>query len=102
MKPFAIRANPICLVAVFITAHGAFAQQPPITRHFDASAEERYQVTLNLRAESHSVTTETVAAQTYVTPVVHIAEVRVRWSAVRKISSLQNDGSATIEETVTP
>jgi len=102
MKPFAIRANPICLVAVFITAHGAFAQQPPITRHFDASAEERYQVTLNLRAESHSVTTETVAAQTYVTPVVHIAELNLHWRAVRSIRSVQDDGSAAIEESLAP
>ena len=88
--------------AVFVAAPGVLAQQRTLTRHFVAPAEELYQVTLNLKAESHSVATETVAAQTYVTPVVHIAEVKARWSAVRKIFSLQNDGSATIEETVTP
>src|SRR5258708_14088753 len=103
LKPLAAWARQICLaVAVFVAAAGVFAQQRTLTRHFVAPAEERYQVTLNLKAESHSVTTETVAAQTYVTPVVHTAEVRMRWSAVRKIFSLQNDGSATIEETVTP
>jgi hypothetical protein len=103
MTWFAAWARQICLaVAVFVAAPGVFAQQRPLRRHFVASAGERYQVTLNLKAESHSVTTETVAAQTYVTPVVHTAEVRMRWSAVRKIFSLQNDGSATIEETVTP
>jgi hypothetical protein len=103
MKPLAAWARQICLaVAVFVAAAGVFAQQRTLTRHFVAPAEERYQVTLNLKAESHSVATETVAAQTYVTPVVHAAEVKVRWSAVRSILSLQNDGSAAIEETVTP
>jgi hypothetical protein len=103
MKLHSAWAGQICLaVTVFVAAPNAFAQQRPLRRHFVAPAGERYQVTLNLKAESHSVTTETVAAQTYVTPVVHTAEVRVRWSAVRKIFSLQNDGSATIEETVTP
>ena len=89
-------------LAVFVAAAGVFAQPRTLTRHFVAPAEERYQVTLNLKAESHSVATETVAAQTYVTPVVHTAEVKVRWSAVRSILSLQNDGAAAIEETVTP
>jgi len=103
MKLLAAWAGQICLaVTVFVAAPDVFAQQRPLRRHFVAPAGERYQVTLNLKAESHSVTTETVAAQTYVTPVVHTAEVTVRWSAVRKIFSLQNDGSATIEETVTP
>src|SRR6266852_453952 len=103
MKPLAAWARQMCVaVAVFVAAPCVFAQQRPLRRHFVAPAGERYQVTLNLKAESHSVATETVAAQTYVTPVVHTAEVRMRWSAVRKIFSLQNDGSATIEETVTP
>ena len=57
---------------------------------------------LSLKAESHSVTTETVAAQTYVTPVVHAAEVSLHWRAERKILSVQDDGSATIEETLVP
>jgi hypothetical protein len=103
MKLLAARAGQICLaVTVFVAAPDMFAQQRPLRRHFVAPARERYQVTLNLIAESHSVATETVAAQTYVTPVVHRAEVRVRWSAVRSILSLQNDGTAAIEETVTP
>jgi hypothetical protein len=79
-----------------------FAQQRPLTRHFVASVEERYQVTLILRAESHSVTTETVAAQTYVTPVVHAAEVSLHWRANRKILSIQDDGFAAIEERLVP
>lgn len=57
---------------------------------------------LSLKAESHSVTTETVAARTYVTPVIRAAEVSLRWREERKILSVQEDGSATIEETLAP
>jgi hypothetical protein len=103
MKAFPARAKRICsAMTMFVAASCMFAQQRPLTRHFVASVEERYQVTLILRAESHSVTTETVAAQTYVTPVVHAAEVSLHWRADRKILSIQDDGSAAIEETLVP
>src|ERR1700740_3463279 len=102
MKAFFARTKQICLaLAMFVTASGMFAQPRPLTRHFVASAEERYRVTLSLRAESHSVTTETVAAQTYVTPVVHAAEVSLHWRADRRILSVQ-DAAAVIEETLVP
>jgi len=71
-------------------------------RHFVAPSEEHYQVALTLRAESHSVTTETVAAQTYVTPVIHSSEATVRWRATRRVLSAEKDGSAEIEEMVEP
>ncbi len=103
MKAFPARAGQMCLViTMFVTASGMFAQPRPLTRHFVASVEERYQVTLVLRAESHSVATETVAAQTYATPVVHAAEVSLHWLADRRILSVQDDGSAAIEETLVP
>ena len=103
MKPFAMGAKQIRLAAtVFIAAPGVFTQLRPLTRHFVASVEERYQVTLNLKAESHSVTTETVAAQTYVTPVVRAAELNLHWREVRSIRSVQDDGSAVIEEALLP
>jgi hypothetical protein len=103
MKAFPAGARRICLaLTMFVAASCVVAQQRPLTRHFVASVEERYQVTLTLRAESHSVTTETVAAQTYVTPVVHAAEVSLHWRADRKILSIQDDGSAAIEETLVP
>jgi len=103
MKAFPPRARQMCLVIpIFVTASGMFAQPRPLTRQFVASVEERYQVTLVLRAESHSVATETVAAQTYVTPVVHAAEVSLHWRADRRILSVQDDGSAAIEETLVP
>jgi hypothetical protein len=80
----------------------ASAQQAPLTRHFAAPSQERYQVTLTLRAESHSVSTETVAAQTYVTPVAHHGEITIEWQAERKIVSLDKNGTASIEENLSP
>ena len=59
-------------------------------------------MTLNVKVESHSVTTETVAAQTYVTPVLHTAELNLRWRSVRSILAVNGDGSAAIQETLTP
>ena len=103
MKAFFARAKKICFaLTMFVTASGVLAQPRPLARHFVASVEERYQVTLILRAESHSVTTETVAAQTYVTPVVHAAEVSLHWRSDRRILSVQEGGSAAIEETLVP
>jgi len=103
MRRFAAWAKQICLAAtVFVAAPNMLAQQRRLTRDFVAPAEERYHVTTHSKAESHSVATETVAAQTSITPVVHTAEVKVRGSAGRRILWLQNDGSAVIEETVTP
>jgi hypothetical protein len=103
MKPLFACAKRICLaLTMLVWAYGTFAQQRPLTRHFLASSEERYQVMLSLKAESHSVATETVAAQTYVTPVVRAAEVSLHWRAERKILSVQEDGSAAIEETLLP
>ncbi len=102
MTVFPALARQMCLaMAMFVTASGTSAQQP-LMRRFVASVEERYQVTLILRAESHSVTTETVAAQTYVTPVIHAAEVSLHWRADRRILSVQDDGSAAIEESLVP
>src|SRR5258705_2764869 len=103
MKLFAESAKRICLTATLVVAvPGVFAKERTFTRHFVASVEERYQVTLNVKAESHSVTTETVAAQTYVTPLLHTAELNLRWRAVRSILAVNDDGSAAIQETLTP
>jgi hypothetical protein len=102
MKLFAESAKRICLTATLVVAVPGVAQERTFTRHFVASIEERYQVTLNVKAESHSVTTETVAAQTYVTPLLHMAELNLRWGAVRSILAVNDDGSAAIQETLTP
>lgn len=59
-------------------------------------------MTLEVKAESHSVTTEAVAAQTYVTPVVHSAALRIVWQANRRVLDVQAGDSATLEEELVP
>ncbi len=99
---FPARAWRTCFaLSVLATASGTLAQQKPVLRHFVAGTEERYQVTLDVKAESHSVSTETVATQTYVTPAVNVAQATIRWRAVRRIQTVQGDGTAEVEEAVT-
>ena len=78
----------------------AFAQQKPFGRSFSAASEERYEVAISLRAQAQSISTETVASKTYVMPVVHEAEVRLKWRATRRIVSVLPDRSAEIEENI--
>jgi hypothetical protein len=78
------------------------AQQRALQRRFAAPSQERFEVTIRVKAESHSVTTETVARQTYVTPMLHEAEASLRWHASRNVTSVRPDGSAEIEEIVAP
>src|SRR6516162_7226177 len=103
MRSFLASPSGLHFVALFLVAIPCVnAQRKPLMRHFVAPSEEHYQVALTLRAESHSVTTETVAAQTYVTPVIHSSEATVRWRATRRVLSAEKDGSAEIEEMVEP
>ena len=92
----------MCVTVTLLITASAFAQHRPLGRHFVASTEDRYQVTLNVKVESHSVNTETVASQTYVTPVMHAAEVNLRWRAIRDIHSVHGDGTADVTETLIP
>jgi hypothetical protein len=94
--------NLLLLAALLSVAPPAPAGQKPLTRLFTRDAEERYQVTVGLRAETHSVTTEAVAASTYVTPVVHVAEGTLRWRSVKRVLAIRADGSVDTEEAVTP
>jgi hypothetical protein len=103
MRGFLRRAGKVLLpVAVLLAASSRASGQQAFTRHFVAATEERYRVTLNIKAESHSVTIETIAAQTYVTPVVKAAAISLRWSAIRQVLTVQNDGTAHIEQTDSP
>jgi len=103
MRFFLVSLSGLHFVALFLVVIPCVnAQQKPLMRHFVAPSEEHYQLALTLKAESHSVTTETVAAQTYVTPVIHSAEASVRWRVTRRILSAEKDGSAEIEEMVGP
>ena len=94
-----------CLLAV-VCAIGthckAQAQGKPLGRVFTADSEERYEVSVSMKAQTQSVSTETVASTTYVMPVVHSAQVQVTWNARRRILSTAPDGAAKIEETSTP
>jgi len=94
-----------CLLAV-VCAIGmqrtVEAQAKPIGRVFTAESEDRYEVSVSLKAQTQTVSTETVASKTYVMPVVHSAQVQLTWNARRRILSTAPDGAAEIEETVTP
>src|SRR5215467_7391579 len=90
------------LLAVLSIAVPAMGGQQPLTRRFRPAAEERYQVTVGVKAETHTVSTAAAGGETYVTPVVHAAEVSLRWRSVKRILDLHGDGSADTEETITP
>jgi hypothetical protein len=90
------------VTVTLFTTTSVFAQHRPLSRHFVASTRDRYQVTLNIKVESHSVDTETVASQTYVTPTMHTAEINLRWRTIRDILSVQDDGAAVVTETLIP
>jgi hypothetical protein len=90
------------VAALLSSVPGDSGQQKPFGRHFTEHAEEKYQVTLSVKAESHSVTTETIASETYVTPAMHSAEVSLRWRSTRRVLAVHPDGSAEIEEVIGP
>lgn len=79
----------------------ALAGQQPLARLF-TPVEEHYRVTVDLKAETHTVATEATAQETRVTPVVHAAEVSLGWRSVKRILAVHPDGSADTEETITP
>jgi hypothetical protein len=94
-----------CLLAVVCaigTHWKAQAQGKPLGRVFAAESEEHYEVSVRLKAQTQSVSTETVASTTYVMPVVHSAQVQLTWNTRRRILSTTTDGAAEIEETSTP
>jgi len=76
------------------------AQQKPLSRTFVAGSEERYQVTVIIRVETHGISTEKIGEKTYVTPFTHEAQGQLSWRSTRKISSLHSDESAAIVETL--
>jgi hypothetical protein len=94
-----------CLLAV-VCAIGTYckaqAQGKPLGRVFTAEREERYEVSVSLKAQTQSVSTETIASTTYVLPVLHSAQVQLTFNTRRKVLSTAPDGAAEIEETSTP
>lgn len=90
----------LALVAALFLQTIACAEQMPFARTFSAASEERYQVAISLRAQTQSISTETVSSKTYVMPVLHEAEVKLTWRATRRIVTMLADGSAEIEENI--
>ena len=91
---FAFAALSVC------ASHFAIAQQKPLTRTFVAGAEERYQVAVALRVETHGVSTEKVGDKTYADFFTHEATGQVSWRSTRMITSINADGSAALTETL--
>lgn len=93
----------LCLLAVahtLLALSAMEAQHKPLRRVFVAATDERYYVSVTLKVQTQSVSTETVASKTYVLPVAHAAAVRLEWRATRRIMSAEPDGNAEIEESL--
>lgn len=76
------------------------AQEKPLTRTFAAGVEERYQVNVTIRIETHGVSTEKIGEKTYVKPFTHEAKGRVSWRSIRKITAINVDGAAAVVESL--
>src|SRR5262249_45392895 len=74
------------------------AEHRPLTRNFSMGGEERYSVTISLKAQTQSVSIETVGSKSYLMPVLHFGEVRLKRHIARRIRSVKSDGTAEIEE----
>src|SRR5215468_8445281 len=94
------RIASLLLFALAVSSHSLCAQQKPLSRTFVAGSEERYQVTVIIRVETHGISTEKIREKTYVTPFTHEAQGQLSWRSTRKISSLHSDESAAIVETL--
>src|SRR5215831_2337803 len=76
------------------------AQEKPLTRTFAKGSAERYQVTVTIRVETHGISTEKIGEKTYATPFTHEADGQLSWRAARRMTSIKEDGSAVIRETL--
>jgi hypothetical protein len=76
------------------------AQETPLTRTFVGGHAERYQVTVTIRVETHGISTEKIGEKTYATPFTHHADGQLSWRAGRRMTSVKEDGSAVIAETL--
>ena len=94
-------AGLVLLAALSAVApHPAAAQQKPLTRTFAAGAEERYQVSISIRVETHGITTERIGEKTYANNFTHEANGQISWRSIRGISSVASDGTAALTETM--
>jgi hypothetical protein len=94
VRVFLLTALSVC------ASHPASAQQKPLTRAFVAGAEERYQVSISIRVETHGISTEKIGDKTYANYFTHEANGQISWRSVRTISSVAADGTAALTETM--
>lgn len=95
------RPPALLFLALFVSPllH-ASAQEKPLARTFIADSEERYQVNVAVRVETHGASTEKIGEKTYVTFYIHEADGQISWRSTRKISAVNPDGSAAVSESL--
>jgi hypothetical protein len=98
MRQRSIACVVLTLTLSVCASHTATAQQKPLTRIFISGAEERYQVTVAIRVETHGISTEKIGDKTYADVFTHEAKGQVNWRSTRKISAVNGDGTASIVE----
>lgn len=92
-------ARAILFVALSVCiSRPMLAQEKALTRTFVAGAEERYQVNVAIRIETHGVSTEKVGDKAYTDFYTHEASGEVSWRSTRKIISVNPEGTAAVEE----
>lgn len=69
-----------------------------MSRAFEAGTLEKYRIELTLEGQITGVTTNTIAAMTYVKPVSHHARISLQWTATREIRSVATGGVAEVRE----
>jgi len=92
----------LAMLSLLSASSAAHAQQQPLQRIFKANGEEHYKIVVSLKVETRTVSTETIGAQTYVTPVLRVAEVSLQWRASRSIKVDSPDSAADIREALEP
>jgi len=94
-------------ISLFLTTFASFAlprkstaQDKPLERRFVVAESASYRIQLKVRIETETQQTTTIGAKTYVQPATHRAEVHIAWVATRRILSIDAEGNAEVEETL--
>jgi len=94
----------VLLLAAAITSLIAPAQAPaqekPLERQFVTGESASYRIQLKVRIAIEGQQTSTIGAKTYVQPDTRRAEAEISWIATRKILSVDPQGGAEVEETL--
>jgi hypothetical protein len=95
----------LCVAGLAVAApctarHGAAPQEKPFEQSLVPGAASRFRIQLTLHTEVRGQATDQIGAKTYVKPFVRSAEAGLRWTATRRVVSLDGAGLAEIEETL--